>query len=432
MGTFSNKKSTLLLVILLTSAALLINPTQASAKADFYDSDEDWVSWYTEEDWTTSEGDEDTHSDSGIGGNVEPKSVGTQDSQFYHSNHQHIIHTAGVFNSSPEVPNQAVFNENCSPTVKCHNPDNLVCSATDGTGKCVCKEGYVYLRHTESCSVIPKLDQEICKYDIQCHERNWGKISRCSKVSMRCECYDYLSNGRQDTGLVEGVCYIKKSVGAPCNTSDECHGHIRGETYCKPGDRYSAGGIHCTIINGEIQCSGGTCQCKDTHLWFKPLSQCLLWTTKPGSACKVNEHCMMFLGRYSRCDTSSGTCKCGPPRSNEADIPESVFYEPLRKCFLKKAYNDTCEENYECIASLGPDVTCGKTEDSPEMNTCHCSGGRVCGSRRVERPHIELGGGNNNIFKVVPSSGSWIISDAVIGIMTLAMNGIGMGWASRC
>ncbi|CAL8093525.1 unnamed protein product [Orchesella dallaii] len=350
---------------------------------------------------------------------MEPKSVESKDGHSYYFNYQHYID--GLYNIGPKVPkqfaegtegtNQAVFNENCSPTVKCHNPDNLVCSSPDGTGNCVCKEGYVYVHQAETCLVIPKSDQDPCAHDIQCHEGKWGKVSRCNKDA-RCECYDYLSYGSQETVLVDGVCYIKKSVGAPCSTNEECN-PIPGEAYCKPGDRYLVGGIQCTIINGEIQCLGGTCQCKDTHLWFKPLSECLLLASKPGDACKVNEQCMMYLGRYSRCDTSSGTCKCGPPRSNEADIPDSFFYEPLQKCFVKKTYNSPCEEKDECVASLGPDVLCGKSEDYPETNTCHCPSGRVCRNQ-------------NNAFRVVPSSDSWTISVAGVG-MKLAMNGVGVG-----
>lgn len=408
MGLLSNKTAMFLLVILLTSATLFITPTQARAKADF-DDDDGWDSSWEENEETDN---------SGNGGNVntnaDPKTVNAVPQEDH--SHHHLL-GASVLGSGPEAPkqfsegvqnsNQAAFNESCSPTgKKCFNPDNLICSTTDGAGRCVCREGYVYVREMESCWVIPRSDQDPCGHDIQCHEGKWGRISRCNKGPGRCECYDYSSNGRTPTKLVDGVCYIQKDVGALCNTNEECNGPIPGEAYCLPGDHSSSGG----------QNFNGSCQCRDTHWWHNPLKECVLLATKPGDTCKVTEQCRKSsLGDNSRCETASATCKCGPPRANEEDVPEAVYYEQLKKCFLKKEYNDTCLEVDECRASLGPDVECSTTEDSPEEMICHCPRGKVC---------------RNSAFSVGPTSGTWIISVAVIGV-TLGMNGVRVGLTSR-
>jgi len=206
---------------------------------------------------------------------------------------------------------------------------------------------------------------------------------------------------------VDGVCYVHKSPGDLCNSHEECDRPIKGSAYCQSGN-YTGGGGNKNFT--------GSCQCRDTHVWYFPMKECLVRSTKLNDPCVVSQQCREgSLGSLSRCNNETAKCECygGPDNSTEV-----VYYNTpaLKKCFLRKQYNDTCEENLECRASLGPDVVCDVTDDSPHEKVCHCPKGKVCRSSGVST----ILGGNS------PYTMGVACTAAVIG-MTISLNGWGGG-----
>lgn len=304
-----------------------------------------------------------------------------------HSGHQPVqVHSHLVEQGAPagyiknsmggQGGNNAGYGENCGPTGKtCWQEAQLYCNATDGTGKCDCTQGHVYVGQTETCWVIPASEHVSCGHNIQCQKGIWGIHSWCSKTIAKCECHDNSFPHKRPTKPINGVCYIEKKVGDLCDVDDECR-TVNGGAYCQPGDYMGAGG-------GRFK---GSCQCREGRLSWPQLNACLAYASKPGDSCRITEQCTKgSLGDYSRCTESQG-CQCYYENRNNTEVP-TVYYKEQEKCFIKKAYNDTCRSADECKASLGPDVECGLVEESSSTEqsinarprtVCHCPKGKVC------------------------------------------------------
>jgi len=112
------------------------------------------------------------------------------------------------------------------------------------------------------------------------------------------------------------------------------------------------------------------------------------------------------------CIGQTSTCEC----RIEGNSTEAVYYKAQNKCYPKKAYNETCEVDDDCRASLGPDVLCGTTEEYPGEKVCHCPKGNVCKSS----------GFSNILGASSPYTMGVACTAAVIG-MTISMNGLGGG-----
>ncbi len=347
----------------LVFSALFVTPSQARAKTGIFEDDKnDW----DEDDFFSSK---------------EKQVEASPQQQTRSGDHDHSHHepppvlSAGPLGSpqnwntgsggGSQMGNFAGHNESCTPTGKsCVLENKQECSATDGTGRCICIANYIYVRRTETCWPIIKAEEETCAHDIQCQAGKWGQHSRCSERTAKCECFDHTTGGKREMVLVEGGCFIKKTLGDLCNTHEECDKTIRGDAYCKLGDHHSSGG----------QNYNGSCQCRDTHMWWRPLNACLRLATKLKDDCKITEQCKKgSLGGLSEC-TQDAKCECLESH-NDKDV---VYYGTLAKCFERREYNETCTNEDECKASLGPDVKCDVTEEYPDERVCHCPKGITC------------------------------------------------------
>lgn len=351
-----------LLLVLTISTSFLVKSTQARADG-----------------WGWSEEESEEEKDDGY----QSRSIaGVSDSDDYqdHSNHSDNdgdkFVGAGIL-SGPgdgkqgaggvQGSNFAVHGEACSPTGKsCLNTGNLRCS----DGRCICTDGHVYVRATEFCDTIPKSSQDTCRHDIQCHAGSWGNHSRCSKKEGKCECYDYHHNGRRETVRIGGVCYINKTLGDLCHFHEDCDKPMKGGSYCQFGDYESLGMKY-----------NGSCQCKEGYIWHNPLKRCVEVASKEGDSCFVTVQCKNgTLGPLSRCSEMSAKCECWDWANNAP----GAYHDELRRCFLRKEYNESCSSKEECQASLGRGVECGpRDEVAYDVNVCYCPKGAKCKASNV-------------------------------------------------
>ncbi|CAL8127389.1 unnamed protein product [Orchesella dallaii] len=132
--------------------------------------------------------------------------------------------------ANPTHPN--LYGKPCSKSYEpglahCDLNKNMYCS-DKGICECIVGEnGRVFSHHEKSCiEVSSTVNGFDCDTDIQCKLSSYGKYSRCNMDIDKCECHD----GDQSTALVDGVCYIQnpaqrleKARGFQgCSSNDVC------------------------------------------------------------------------------------------------------------------------------------------------------------------------------------------------------------------
>jgi hypothetical protein len=91
-----------------------------------------------------------------------------------------------------------------------------------------------------------------------CQMSSLGNLTRCNEAEGRCECYDTVSNGKNDVGFYEGRCYVKKKLGEFCSTVEECRVGYHKNAVCVGSPAYLPGEKVCSCPNGEESCDGGS------------------------------------------------------------------------------------------------------------------------------------------------------------------------------
>ena len=251
--------------------------------------------------------------------------------------------------------NRQGYNEYCGQE-SCDTAQNLRCNIL--TDRCVCAHNYVYISVSGRCEKITEKDG-FCQHDTQCQAGKWGRLSRCNKSSLRCQCYDFMTGGHREVHYFEHripnkpYCFPQKKNQDPCTTDLEC---TRG-------------------IKGEAVCSYNKCKCADGWVWDG--SQCLkVWNGDEYFKCTSDVQCKLSsLGALSRCKKNGwegfGKCEC----SDQALYFEHEDVSRPSFCMHKRLIGDECAADFECKAGIGEESLCSFS--SHGSRKCQCAQGFV-------------------------------------------------------
>ncbi|XP_021968281.1 uncharacterized protein LOC110863313 [Folsomia candida] len=123
-------------------------------------------------------------------------------------------------------------------------------------GKCECfAEGATTELKYNVCYTLKKsssiMEYPSCQNNAECYASNLGNLTRCNMANLFCECYDTLTNGKNEVGYHAGRCVYSRRLGDFCESDAECR-VVHGGAYC---------GEHTSYLQKEK-----TCQCPDGNL----------------------------------------------------------------------------------------------------------------------------------------------------------------------
>jgi len=314
------------------------------------------------------------------------------------------------------------YYDHCDSTVKCNTRKNLTCDQTRNI--CICLPHHVYIHQTDGCEIFSgKQDSESeCTHDSQCHAAsNWGPLSRCNKITSKCECFDFPTGGSNKIIHSDSEQYgcIQSSDGTlefPCILDIQCRTSSMGElSMCdqrqktcvcedprNPGNQnvqyypltrscFQTKKIEYTCdqdeecwasISPHVICRTGgydmlpkekTCQCPVNYVWSEELNQCLqIGDGTLSFQCESDLQCRASsLGPYSECDRHSKKCFCNSYKG-EGDIV--VYNEKMQTCVQRKHFGVACLREDDCELFVHPNATCLGDIDK----TCQCHPDKYC------------------------------------------------------
>jgi len=77
-----------------------------------------------------------------------------------------------------------------------------------------------------------------CSSDDVCKSSSLGRLSRCNMATSQCECYDTVSNGKNEAVDYNGRCVIKKMLEQFCTEHDECRAGYHKNAVCDSHPSY--------------------------------------------------------------------------------------------------------------------------------------------------------------------------------------------------
>jgi len=129
-------------------------------------------------------------------------------------------------------------------------------------GKCEChadefpaesKDNICYVVRPEPLS----RSMPSCQSNIDCATSQLGNLSRCNMHSLSCECYDTVSNGKNNVGIYGGICVYIRLLGDFCENNEQCRAGPHTYAECLEHSSYLPGEKTCQCPGGDVtRCDG--------------------------------------------------------------------------------------------------------------------------------------------------------------------------------
>ncbi|CAG7729913.1 unnamed protein product [Allacma fusca] len=143
----------------------------------------------------------------------------------------------GNGNNSSSRGNKCYSNKYMGQTCKFHKQCSVVTeNAVCYKGMCECNETSVANKEGRKCLLIIETLESPCDEDVQCTRSPLGPLSSCNLGTKRCECTQYFP-----VVYHEPRCYLKRELGASCESNFECQEDSESFAECLRG-RCSCGG----------------------------------------------------------------------------------------------------------------------------------------------------------------------------------------------
>ncbi|XP_049785114.1 prion-like-(Q/N-rich) domain-bearing protein 25 [Schistocerca cancellata] len=204
------------------------------------------------------------------------------------------------------------MNYSCAENANCFSFGNAVCKDY----KCACDDGFRFVEERNFCWPIKALNDE-CSETLDCYYS--GSI--CSNGTCAC------AEGYHET--YKGTCLKDiKELGDECVSYSECTSLFEhsicsggrcvcGTGYLQTGPTVCSVGVSgqcsdnetCSAVSGAI-CNGKRCVCEDGFTLSAASDTCLQVATEEGGPCIESVQCEPLMGKYSTCNTTTGSCVC--------------------------------------------------------------------------------------------------------------------------